>query len=53
MRHLFKGREILSAMLASYHNLAFMHRMMTEAREAIAADRFGAYKAVFLRRFSA
>lgn len=53
LRHLFKEREILSAMLASYHNLAFMHRMMTEAREAIAADRFGAYKAAFLRRFSA
>ena len=28
LRHLFKEQEILSSMLASYHNLAFLHQMI-------------------------
>jgi queuine tRNA-ribosyltransferase len=52
LRHLYKEQEILSAMLASYHNLYFLHKMMIEIRGAIAENRFKEYKAGFLRRFA-
>lgn len=51
LRHLFKEQEILSSMLASYHNLAFLHQMMNEIRQAITEDRFYEYKANFLKRY--
>jgi queuine tRNA-ribosyltransferase len=40
VRHLFNADEILGPRLATYHNLFFLARLMDEAREAIAADRF-------------
>jgi queuine tRNA-ribosyltransferase len=52
LRHLFKEQEILSAILASHHNLYFMHTFVREIRAAIAEDRFPAYKTAFLRRFA-
>lgn len=52
LRHLFKEQEILSSMLASYHNLAFLHQMMEEIRLAIEEDRFEAYKKAFLDRYN-
>jgi queuine tRNA-ribosyltransferase len=52
MRHLYKNDEILSSMLASYHNLAFLHRLMEEIQNAIASDRFLEYRAAFLERFN-
>jgi queuine tRNA-ribosyltransferase len=51
LRHLFKEQEILSAMLASEHNLYFLQKIIFEAREAIENDRFTSYKTDFLRRF--
>ena len=53
LRHLFKDQEILSAMLASYHNLYFLHNMIDEIRQAISEDRFIEYKTNFLKRFNA
>ena len=53
LRHLYKDQEILSAMLASYHNLYFLHNMIAEIRAAISEDRFTEYKENFLRRFRA
>ncbi|MBQ5471377.1 MAG: tRNA guanosine(34) transglycosylase Tgt [Treponema sp.] len=53
LRHLFKEQEILSSMLATYHNLAFLHQMMNEIREAIQEDRFEKYKKNFLERYKA
>lgn len=53
MRHLYKNDEILSSMLASWHNLAFLHGMMAEIREAIEQDRFEQYRMSFLSRFFA
>ena len=38
-------------MLASYHNLYFLHDMMNGIRSAIAADRFEQFRADFLGRF--
>lgn len=53
LRHLYKDQEILSAMLASYHNLYFLNNMMKEVRLAIQEDRFASYKDAFLKRFKA
>lgn len=53
LRHLFKSQEILSSMLASYHNLYFLNNLVKEARDAINNDRFEEYKKFFLTRFKA
>lgn len=52
LRHLFKSQEILSSMLASYHNLYFLHNLVKEARAAILNDKFEEFKKMFLDRFS-
>ena len=51
LRHLFRCKEILYSMLATYHNLAFLHRMVTEIREAITEDRFSEYYRRFLKDY--
>ena len=51
LRHLFKEQEILSSILASYHNLYFLHNMMEEIRTAIDNDCFEEYKKNFLARY--
>lgn len=51
LRHLFKEQEILGSMLASYHNLYFLHHMMKEIREAIQENRFEEYRTNFLKRY--
>lgn len=51
LRHLYKNDEILSSMLASWHNLAFLHQMIAEARTAIRENRFAEYRTAFLERF--
>lgn len=43
VRHLFNADEMLGPRLATYHNLAFLARLMDDARAAIAADRFEAW----------
>jgi queuine tRNA-ribosyltransferase len=48
LRHLFKNGEILWSMLASYHNLYFLHHLVLDARQAIADGRFAEFKAAFL-----
>lgn len=53
LRHLFKEQEMLSAMLASYHNLYFLHNLIYEIRAAIENDSFVQYKTMFLERFKA
>jgi queuine tRNA-ribosyltransferase len=52
LRHLFKTREILCSMLASYHNLYFLHQLVKETREAINGDRFMAFKRSFLDEYT-
>ena len=51
LRHLFKEQEILSSILASYHNLYFLNEMLKEIRVAIDEDRFEEYRKEFLERF--
>ncbi|MDR0449961.1 MAG: tRNA guanosine(34) transglycosylase Tgt [Treponema sp.] len=51
LRHLFKTREILCSMLASYHNLYFLHELVKEARKAIGEGRFSLFKRDTLSRY--
>ena len=48
LRHLFLADEMLGPILASLHNLAFLHRLVAGAREAIRAGRFVQYRAAVL-----
>lgn len=52
LRHLYKNDEILSSMLASYHNLYFLHSLVVDIRKAINEDRFVEFKKQFLSRYS-
>jgi queuine tRNA-ribosyltransferase len=52
LRHLFKAQEILCSMLASYHNLHFLHNLVKDARAAIEEGKFSAFKADFLRKYT-
>jgi queuine tRNA-ribosyltransferase len=42
LRHLFQAGEMLGPIFVSMHNLTYYQRMMSEARRAIAEDRFSA-----------
>jgi queuine tRNA-ribosyltransferase len=42
--HLFRAQELLGPRLLSYHNLAALAALMDEARAAIAADRWAAFR---------
>lgn len=48
LRHLFKTKEILAAMLATEHNLYFMNRLVDDIGEAIRAGHFPEFKQRFL-----
>ena len=51
LRHLFKSREILCSMLASYHNLFFLNKLVLDARRAIEENRFREFKKIFLSEY--
>ena len=51
LRHLYKNDEILSSMLASYHNLYFLHSLVKDIRKAINEDRFVEFKESFMARY--
>jgi queuine tRNA-ribosyltransferase len=51
LRHLFKAKEILFSMLASYHNLYFINNLIENCRNAIEEGRFLKYKKDFLSRY--
>ena len=52
MRHLFKSREILCSMLASYHNLYFLHELLANAKKAINESRYITFKKDFLQKYN-
>ena len=49
LRHLFMANEMLGPTLLSIHNLTYYQGLLAGAREAIAADRFEAYRLDKLR----
>ena len=51
LHHLFTANEVLSAILASIHNVHFYLNMMAEVRESIEQGRFKAYKEEFLASY--
>ncbi len=53
LRHLFQAGEMLGPVLASIHNLTYYQRLMTAAREAIAADQFTEFREAKLRGWGA
>jgi len=52
LRHLYKSGEILSSMLATYHNLFFLKELVIDARNAIIGNHFMEFKKSFLSNYS-
>jgi queuine tRNA-ribosyltransferase len=50
LRHLFHADEMLGPILASLHNLAYLHRLTAQIREAIREGRFTAFRQAALER---
>ncbi len=53
LRHLFMAGEMLGPILLSIHNLTYYQRLLSEARVAIAADRFADYRLAKMRSWAA
>ncbi len=51
LRHLFKEKEILYAILATHHNLAFLHDLVSRMRYSIEGGVFPEFKRAFLSRY--
>jgi len=51
LRQMFKCNEILGPMLATEHNLQFLHDFLIDIRAAIRQGRFAEFKTAFLGRF--
>ena len=51
LRHLFKAQETLGQRLVSYHNLAFLKKLMRDSREAIQNGNFKEFKETFLLHY--
>jgi len=51
IKHLFDSNEILGAILATTHNIAFYKSLAESAREAILQDRFLEFKKSFLSEY--
>lgn len=49
IRHLFMAGEMLGPILLSIHNISYYQRLLSQARTAIAADRFEDFRAEKLR----
>jgi len=47
LHHVFRAREIISAMLLTWHNLHYYQQIMAGMRAAIAAGRFAEWEAAF------
>jgi queuine tRNA-ribosyltransferase len=50
LRHLFKAKEIQAAVLATCHNLTWLHRFVESIRNAISRDDFPRFKTESLER---
>lgn len=53
LHHLFRSGEILFSMLASYHNLAFLHSLVEKIRYSIREGNFVGFKKEFLAAYGA
>ena len=53
LRHLFNQKEIMAAVLTTYHNLAFMASLMEQVRASIEQGKFAQFRRSFLSRYRA
>jgi queuine tRNA-ribosyltransferase len=53
LRHLFMANEMLGPILATIHNLTFLHRLTSRIREAIAVGRFVQFRLEVLEALGA
>jgi len=53
LRHMFKCNEMLGGMLATEHNLTYLHNLVLRARRAIEENRFRSFKEDYVKRFYA
>lgn len=51
LSHLYRAGELLSQRMLSLHNLRFLHRLMEQAREAIAQDRYVEWARAWSERY--
>jgi len=51
LAHLFRGKEMLAATLASIHNLYFIVNLMKQIRQSILEDNFFEFKEEFLKGY--
>lgn len=52
LQHLFNANEILSAILASVHNVHFYQRLVREAREAVLAGDYDGWRTAWLAEYA-
>jgi queuine tRNA-ribosyltransferase len=52
LHHLYAANEILSAILASVHNVHFYQRLMADARSAILEGGFDAFREEYLAQYA-
>jgi len=52
LHHLFHANEVLSAVLASIHNVRFYQRLMEQARHAIEQNSYEAWRSGFLDEYA-
>ena len=52
LHHLYAANEVLSAILASIHNVHFYQQLMRESRRAILENRFDDFRAGFLAAYA-
>ncbi len=51
LRHLFAAQEPMGPRLLALHNLAFLLKLMRDARDALAANTFSAWSSAWLARY--
>lgn len=51
LRHLFMSQELLGPLLATHHNLYFIHSLMSAIRKSILEGRFSLFRTEFLERY--
>jgi queuine tRNA-ribosyltransferase len=51
LSHLFRGKEMLAATLATIHNLRFIVRLVDQMREHLLTDTFEQFKEDFLKKY--
>jgi queuine tRNA-ribosyltransferase len=52
LRHLFKAGEMLGPMLASEHNLQFLHNLLKDIQQSIDGNHFKSFKKDYLQKYN-